>query len=41
MVYLHAQAHAITFYEACGFEAFGEEFSESDIRHRKMRYTQP
>ena len=38
LIYLHAQVQAIPFYQACGFEAFGEEFSEAGIRHRKMRF---
>ncbi len=38
-IYLHAQLHAIPFYAGSGFEAFGEEFIEADIRHRKMQYT--
>ena len=37
-VYLHAQVHAIPFYEKCGFRAAGPEFSEAGIRHRKMKY---
>ncbi len=36
-VTLHAQTHAIPFYARHGFEAFGEEFMEAGIPHRKMR----
>ena len=36
LIYLHAQSHAIPFYEKCGFAAFGEVFSEANILHRKM-----
>lgn len=36
-VRLHAQRHAIGFYEKFGFEAYGEEFSEAGIPHRRMR----
>jgi len=36
-VELHAQTHAIPFYAALGFEAYGEEFDECGIRHRMMR----
>ena len=36
-VELHAQSHAIPFYEKFGFEAYGEEFDECGILHRMMR----
>ncbi|HJT98077.1 MAG TPA: GNAT family N-acetyltransferase [Rhodanobacteraceae bacterium] len=36
-VELHAQTHAIPFYEKFGFVAYGEEFDECAIRHRMMR----
>jgi predicted GNAT family N-acyltransferase len=36
-VELHAQSHAIRFYEKFGFEAFGDEFDECGIMHRMMR----
>ncbi|HET6631231.1 MAG TPA: GNAT family N-acetyltransferase [Rhodanobacteraceae bacterium] len=36
-VELHAQVDAIPFYLRHGFEAFGDEFAEADIRHRAMR----
>ena len=36
-VELHAQTHAIAFYEKFGFVAYGDEFLECDIRHRHMR----
>jgi predicted GNAT family N-acyltransferase len=38
-IYLHAQLHAIPFYEKSGFEAFGDIFSEADILHRIMYFT--
>jgi predicted GNAT family N-acyltransferase len=34
---LHAQTHAIPFYEKFGFEAYGDEFEECAIMHRMMR----
>lgn len=34
---LHAQTHAIRFYERQGFIAEGEEFIEADMPHRLMR----
>lgn len=36
-VELHAQTHAIPFYEKFGFRAYGEEFDECGILHRMMR----
>lgn len=36
-VELHAQTHAIAFYERSGFVAFGEEYQEAGIPHRSMR----
>ena len=36
-VELHAQVHAIPFYEKYGFEAYGDEFDECAIMHRMMR----
>ena len=36
-VELHAQSHAIPFYEKFGFEAYGEAFDECGIQHRMMR----
>ena len=36
-VEIHAQTHAIPFYEKFGFEAYGDEFLECDIAHRMMR----
>jgi predicted GNAT family N-acyltransferase len=38
-VTLHAQVHAIPFYERFGFETFGDEFDECGIMHRTMRRT--
>jgi predicted GNAT family N-acyltransferase len=35
---LHAQSHALGFYEQLGFEAVGEPFLEEGILHRKMLY---
>ena len=34
---LHAQTHAIGFYERFGFIAFGPEYDEAGIPHRSMR----
>ena len=34
---LHAQSHAISFYEKFGFETYGDEFDECGILHRMMR----
>lgn len=34
---LHAQTHAISFYEGFGFVAFGPEYDEAGIAHRSMR----
>lgn len=34
---LHAQTHAISFYERFGFTAFGPEYDEAGIPHRSMR----
>ncbi|MHC5904567.1 GNAT family N-acetyltransferase [Streptomyces sp. S6] len=36
-VELHAQTHALGFYERLGYEAYGAEFSEAGIAHRAMR----
>lgn len=36
-VELHAQTHAIGFYERFGFVAFGPEYDEAGIAHRSMR----
>ena len=36
-VFLHAQTHAIGFYEKAGFEPFGDEFEEAGIPHLAMR----
>jgi predicted GNAT family N-acyltransferase len=38
---IHAQSHAIAFYERAGFEAYGEEFDECGILHRHMRIEIP
>ncbi len=35
-IYLHAQEHAIGFYEKFGFKALGERFYEANIPHFKM-----
>lgn len=35
-LYLHAQSHAADFYQAAGFERFGEEFEEAGIPHATM-----
>jgi len=36
---LHAQTHALAFYEKQGFIAEGDEFVEADMPHRLMRLT--
>jgi predicted GNAT family N-acyltransferase len=36
-VYLHAQSHALAFYEKSGFAVYGVEFTEADIPHRRMK----
>lgn len=36
-VYLHAQIHALPFYEKLGFAAEGPEFLDANIPHRTMR----
>jgi predicted GNAT family N-acyltransferase len=36
---LHAQLHALTFYERAGFVAEGPVFEECRIQHRQMRLT--
>ncbi len=35
-VFLHAQTHALTFYQRAGFVPDGEEFEEAGIPHRRM-----
>jgi predicted GNAT family N-acyltransferase len=35
-VYLHAQVHAVPFYEKNGFDRDGDEFMEAGIRHMNM-----
>ncbi|MDI3403002.1 GNAT family N-acetyltransferase [Streptomyces cavernicola] len=34
---LHAQTHALAFYERLGYEAYGAEFLDAGIVHRAMR----
>lgn len=34
---LHAQTHALGFYERLGYEAYGPEFPDAGIPHRTMR----
>ena len=41
IIWLHAQVHALAFYERHGFEARGPEFSEAGIPHREMRLNPP
>jgi predicted GNAT family N-acyltransferase len=36
---LEAQIQALPFYEKLGFVAFGDEFLDARIPHRKMRLT--
>ena len=35
-VFLHAQSHALEFYQKAGFVADGEQFEEAGIPHRSM-----
>lgn len=35
-VFLHAQSHAVGFYERAGFRVTGKPFMEADIEHREM-----
>ncbi|CAM5374876.1 GNAT family N-acetyltransferase [Streptomyces aurantiogriseus] len=34
---LHAQTHALGFYERLGYEAYGPEFTDAGLPHRAMR----
>ncbi|NDZ98436.1 GNAT family N-acetyltransferase, partial [Streptomyces sp. SID10116] len=34
---LHAQTHALGFYERLGYEVYGPEFPDAGIPHRAMR----
>ena len=36
-IVLHAQDHALGFYERCGYEVEGDGFEEAGIPHHKMR----
>ena len=36
-VMMHAQLHAVPFYEKNGFETYGPEFEEAGIRHYAMK----
>lgn len=36
---LHAQTHALGFYERLGYVAYGPEFPDAGIAHRAMRRT--
>lgn len=38
---IHAQSHALAFYERAGFTAYGDEFDECGILHRHMRISIP
>lgn len=38
---LHAQSHALGFYERLGYEAYGPEFPDAGIAHRSMRRALP
>lgn len=38
LIYLHAQLHAVPFYEKLGFKPTGPQFSEAGIEHFKMCY---
>ncbi len=33
VIYLHAQEHALSFYESCGFIPKGDRFFEANIPH--------
>ncbi|MEV6023129.1 GNAT family N-acetyltransferase [Streptomyces sp. NPDC052036] len=35
---LHAQTHALGFYERLGYTAYGPEFPDAEIPHRAMRH---
>ncbi|WP_440948544.1 GNAT family N-acetyltransferase [Methanosarcina sp. T3] len=35
-IHIHAQTHAVSFYEKFGFLAYGEPFLEADIKHISM-----
>ncbi|MFE2942405.1 GNAT family N-acetyltransferase [Streptomyces sp. NPDC059255] len=37
VVDLHAQSHALGFYERLGYEAYGPEFPDAGMPHRSMR----
>ncbi|MFJ6181329.1 GNAT family N-acetyltransferase [Streptomyces sp. NPDC092295] len=39
VVDLHAQSHALGFYERLGYAAYGPEFQDAGIAHRSMRRT--
>jgi len=36
-VFLHAQVHAVAFYEKAGFQVQGAVFDEAGIPHLRMR----
>jgi predicted GNAT family N-acyltransferase len=40
-VEIHAQAHAVTFYEALGFKPVGTRYMEAGIEHLTMRADRP
>lgn len=40
-VYLHAQLHALAFYQKAGFVAYGDQFVEAGIDHRAMKLNFP
>lgn len=40
-VFLHAQSHAVGFYQRAGFMPYGEEYMEAGILHRSMRRLLP
>lgn len=35
-IYIHAQTHAVSFYEKFGFVAYGDTFLEANIEHISM-----
>ena len=40
-VHLHAQAHAVAFYEKLGFISYGEPYVEAGIPHLSMKKVKP
>ena len=40
-IFLHAQSHAVGFYERAGFKVTGAPFMEAGIEHREMTFPPP